>query len=199
MATVNSVDVNGTSYDIEDTEARNGVSALKTENKTTKDNISDTDQIMIRDTTEKKDKLIDYDKLADAILTKITSKQFTLDQGSKTLVQALNELNSNQAITITSVKTSIFKTEITLLKAGNIVVISYTGDTTDNVKQGDLQVIGTIPPDYVPRAKITIAPIQSTVQRIQLTFDYSGNITAYNYGNKITTQVACRYNGCYVC
>lgn len=94
MATVNSVDVNGTSYDIEDTEARNGVSALKTENKTTKDNISDTDQIMIRDTTEKKDKLIDYDKLADAILTKITSKQFTLDQGSKTLVQALNELNS---------------------------------------------------------------------------------------------------------
>lgn len=95
MATVNSVDVNGTSYDIEDTEARNGVSALKTENKTTKDNISDTDQIMIRDTTEKKDKLIDYDKLADAILTKITSKQFTLDQGSKTLVQALNELNSN--------------------------------------------------------------------------------------------------------
>lgn len=96
MATVNSVDVNGTSYDIEDTEARNGVSALKTENKTTKDNISDTDQIMIRDTTEKKDKLIDYDKLADAILTKITSKQFTLDQGSKTLVQALNELNSNR-------------------------------------------------------------------------------------------------------
>ena len=100
MATVNSVDVNGTSYDIEDTEARNGVSALKTENKTTKDNISDTDQIMIRDTTEKKDKLIDYDKLADAILTKITSKQFTLDQGSKTLVQALNELNSNCLVSV---------------------------------------------------------------------------------------------------
>lgn len=103
MATVNSVDVNGTSYDIEDTEARNGVSALKTENKTTKDNISDTDQIMIRDTTEKKDKLIDYDKLADAILTKITSKQFTLDQGSKTLVQALNELNSKKTIEIINI------------------------------------------------------------------------------------------------
>lgn len=94
MATVNSVDVNGTSYDIEDTEARSGVSALKSENKTTKDSIADKDQIMIRDTTENKDKLIDYDKLVDAVLTKITSKQFTLDQGSKTLVQALNELNS---------------------------------------------------------------------------------------------------------
>lgn len=94
MATVNSVDVNGTSYDIEDTEARSEVSALKSENKTTKDSIADKDQIMIRDTTENKDKLIDYDKLADAVLTKITSKQFTLDQGNKTLVQALNELNS---------------------------------------------------------------------------------------------------------
>lgn len=66
--------------------------------------------------------------------------------------------NSNQAITITNVKTSILKTKITLLKAGNIVVISYTGDTIDNVKRGDLQVIGTIPPDYVPRQRIVIAP-----------------------------------------
>ena len=108
-------------------------------------------------------------------------------------------LNSNQAITITSVKTNILKTEITLYKAGNIVVISYTGDTTDDVKQGDLQVIGTIPPDYVPRQKAIIAPIQSTAQRIQLSFDNNGNITAYNYGNKITVQTPCRYNGCYVC
>ena len=199
MATVNSVDVNGTSYDIEDTEARSEVSALKSENKTTKDSIADKDQIMIRDTTENKDKLIDYDKLADAVLTKITSKQFTLDQGSKTLVQALNELNSNQAITITNVKTSILKTEITLLKAGNIVVISYTGDTIDNVKRGDLQVIGTIPPDYVPRQRIVIAPIQSTPKQIQLIFENNGNITAYNYGNEITAQTTCRYNGCYVC
>jgi len=38
--------------------------------------------------------LIDYDKLATAILNKLTSKTFTLDQGTKTLVAALNELNS---------------------------------------------------------------------------------------------------------
>nr|DAV21410.1 MAG TPA: receptor binding protein [Caudoviricetes sp.] len=110
-----------------------------------------------------------------------------------------NCLNSNQAITVASVKTSILKTEITLFKAGNIVVISYAGDTIDNVKQGDLQVIGTIPPDYVPRQKIVIAPIQSTSQRIQLAFKNNGNIVAYNYGNEITAQTACRYNGCYVC
>ena len=107
--------------------------------------------------------------------------------------------NSNQAITITNVKTSILKTKITLLKAGNIVVISYTGDTIDNVKRGDLQVIGTIPPDYVPRQRIVIAPIQSTPQQIQLIFENNGNITAYNYGNEITAQTTCRYTGCYIC
>lgn len=42
--------------------------------------------------------LIDYDKLATAILNKLTSKTFTLDQGTKTLIAALNELNSKTNI-----------------------------------------------------------------------------------------------------
>lgn len=40
--------------------------------------------------------LIDYDKLATAILNKLTSKTFTLDQGTKTLIAAVNELNSKK-------------------------------------------------------------------------------------------------------
>ncbi|MFR4456357.1 MAG: hypothetical protein ACLT5C_13295, partial [Blautia hansenii] len=40
------------------------------------------------------EQLIDYDKLADAILTKLASKTFALDQGTKSLVTAINELNS---------------------------------------------------------------------------------------------------------
>ena len=51
------------------------------------------DQLLLVGATE--EKLIDYDKLADAILGKIASKNFALDQGNKTLLQALNELNSN--------------------------------------------------------------------------------------------------------
>ena len=42
--------------------------------------------------------LIDYDKLATAILNKLTSKTFTLDQGTKTLIDAINELNSNSKL-----------------------------------------------------------------------------------------------------
>lgn len=39
--------------------------------------------------------LIDYDKLADAILNKITSKNYDLDAGQMTLLAALNKLNSD--------------------------------------------------------------------------------------------------------
>lgn len=39
--------------------------------------------------------LIDYDKLADAILNKITSKNYALDAGTMTLPEALNALNGN--------------------------------------------------------------------------------------------------------
>lgn len=37
---------------------------------------------------------VDYSKLADAILGKISSKTYSLDQGTKTLIAAINELNS---------------------------------------------------------------------------------------------------------
>ena len=38
--------------------------------------------------------LIDYDKLADAILNKITSKNYALDAGQMTLLAAFKKLNS---------------------------------------------------------------------------------------------------------
>ena len=50
------------------------------------------DRILLVGATE--EKLINYDELADAILRKIASKNFALDQGNKTLLAALNELNS---------------------------------------------------------------------------------------------------------
>lgn len=62
--------------------------------------VSDTpvssDQLLLVGATE--EKLIDYDKLADAILNKLTSKNFSLDQGTMPLIRALNELNSKQTL-----------------------------------------------------------------------------------------------------
>ncbi|OUN68598.1 hypothetical protein B5G11_12600 [Drancourtella sp. An57] len=50
--------------------------------------------------------LIDYDKLATAILNKLTSKTFTLDQGTKTLIAAVNELNS-KSFSVSNIATDV--------------------------------------------------------------------------------------------
>lgn len=54
------------------------------------------DQLLLVGTGEPQ--LIDYDKLADAILNKITSKNYALDAGTMTLPAALNALNGKTLI-----------------------------------------------------------------------------------------------------
>ena len=56
----------------------------------------DADKFMLYSAEDATNKLIDYDKLADAVLNKLTSKTFGLDAGTMTLPAALNQLNSNQ-------------------------------------------------------------------------------------------------------
>lgn len=58
----------------------------------------DADKFMLYSAEDAANKLIDYDKLADAVLNKLTSKTFGLDAGTMTLPAALNELNSKKAV-----------------------------------------------------------------------------------------------------
>lgn len=65
------------------------------------------DQLLLVGTGEPQ--LIDYDKLADAILNKITSKNYALDAGQMTLLAALNKLNSESLIgNVTTIDDSTF-------------------------------------------------------------------------------------------
>ena len=61
------------------------------------------DQLLLVGTGEPQ--LIDYDKLADAILNKITSKNYALDAGQMTLLAALNKLNSDSKTKISTIQT----------------------------------------------------------------------------------------------
>lgn len=56
----------------------------------------DADKFMLYSAEDAANKLIDYDKLADAVLNKLTSKTFGLDAGTMTLPAALNQLNSTR-------------------------------------------------------------------------------------------------------
>ena len=49
------------------------------------------DTFLIHSQENDAERQVDYEKLADAILNKLTSKVFTLDQGETTLIQALNQ------------------------------------------------------------------------------------------------------------
>lgn len=60
------------------------------------------DQLLLVDAGEPQ--LIDYDKLADAILNKITSKNYALDAGTMTLPAALNALNGKSSINLLPIK-----------------------------------------------------------------------------------------------
>ena len=65
------------------------------------------DQLLLVGTGEPQ--LIDYDKLADAILNKITSKKYALDAGQMTLLAALNKLNSELLIgNVTTIEDTTF-------------------------------------------------------------------------------------------
>jgi hypothetical protein len=96
--------------------------------------------------------LIDYDKLADAILNKITSKKYALDAGTMTLTAALNALNGNSAKLNDNSESvnkhqNIGEIHIHTITIGKLVVL-----------QASLKIIGDIP----SRTKlVTNIPIKS--------------------------------------
>ena len=88
----------------------------------------DADKFMLYSAEDSANKLIDYDKLADAVLDKLTSKQFTLDQGTKTLLSALNELNSNTFRAFNLVSYDAISTD---LKSFNYGIARYSRTAND--------------------------------------------------------------------
>lgn len=78
------------------------------------------DQLLLVGTGEPQ--LIDYDKLADAILNKITSKNYALDAGTMTLPAALNALNGKSSINLLQIKAN--DSFSAALKGKNYVMIA---------------------------------------------------------------------------
>ena len=101
--------------------------------------VSDTpassDQLLLVGATE--EKLIDYDKLADAILNKLTSKNFSLDQGTMPLIKALNELNSKAS----SVQVNSLENYMKSAPAG--VLFCGCQEAIDNPRKGSMSICMT--------------------------------------------------------
>lgn len=110
------------------------------------------DQILLVGATE--EKLIDYDKLADAILNKLTSKNFSLDQGAKTLLQALNELNSNVKIDNIKYIDCGGYGVLAAFSIGKLLYCKFNGnDKTSEIEQQD---IAQLPSEYTLYSSIGV-------------------------------------------
>lgn len=92
------------------------------------------DQLLLVGTGEPQ--LIDYDKLADAILNKITSKNYALDAGQMTLLAALNKLNSDRLRNSENITSSSDLAEDVLTKCDSGEIRLFTIQSTVSVNQG---------------------------------------------------------------
>lgn len=103
----------------------------------TKSSPSTGDKVLMIGTAEEYQMLLD--DLATAVLNKLTSKTYTLDQGSKTLIAALNELNSKSLLgyklrekyienaeIVTAGTTKVIRSGVTF--SGTIPIFYYSTD-----------------------------------------------------------------------
>lgn len=80
--------------------------------------------------------LIDYDKLADAILNKITSKNYALDAGTMTLTAALNALNGKKESNLENIDSASDLAEDVLEKCHNGEIRLFTIQSTVSIEKG---------------------------------------------------------------
>lgn len=139
------------------------------------------DQLLLVGATE--EKLIDYDKLADAILNKLTSKKFSLDQGTMPLISALNQLNSNRLrfaqINHPSDSDALKKLDMPSLIFNQGQALPYLFVFTDN--RGDTDLTGGISVVYGFMYK-------NDDYGVQIAVHYGGVIRKRNKNNNIWSK-----------
>lgn len=131
---------------------------------TIKTTVADNDEIMTLDTAGKANKRLSLSTLSDWVLGKIADKVFTkLQTNNKTILGAINELNSNTKYSASLTQSQRIEIEensiqeITFYKFGrlvsafiNISVKAFHPSTTDFVDICD------IPDDYLPTHNLII-------------------------------------------
>ena len=143
----------------------------------TKDTPESTDQLLLIGDAE--EKIIDYDKLADAILNKLTSKKFEMDTGTQTIMEAIASLNGKHAkkikktvttsttntLAYTGAEITIKKNQVAILGFANTwketppVAMQITNSKTEN------SISTMVSPEitsYPNKCNIVIAPINDT-------------------------------------
>lgn len=129
--------------------------------------------------------LIDYDKLATAILNKLTSKTFTLDQGAKTLIAAINELNSKTRLTAQSISQpsnidgiEIDLWSVTVRRIGRVAYIQFNVQGTIT-KYKTVIPLFSIPEEMAPISTVIHNYITQNGEPMLLNIYTNGDVQLY--------------------
>ena len=107
----------------------------------------------------------------------------------------VSSLNANKSESIT---VSFLNSQLTFIKVGRVVQVSYLGDTVSSVATGNLGKVATLPSGFQPISNLYVLNLPLSDIKIQLNLFRDGTIEAYNYGIEISRKSTCRYTFSYI-
>ena len=120
----------------------------------------------------------------------------SLETNNKTVVGAINEINSNLTVISTAVSVSYHPARMALVKYGKVVFASLLGDWSQ-LPSGYTKV-GSLPTDYYPSNKVTMGDSPYNAPYVRIEINTNGDIETYNYGNTMTGNQNGNYSSCWI-
>lgn len=109
---------------------------------TTKTEPADNDEVMVLDTAGKANKRLGLSALSDWIIEKIANKVFeNLQTRNKTILGAINELNSNSLTHAERIAVNPSNSKSIILDDKSSYLICYSGIDSDNIKNMGFAVV----------------------------------------------------------
>lgn len=163
---------------------------------TTKTTPEDADEIMIADSKANVSKRTPFSGLWNWIAGKLATAVISqLETQNKSIIPALNELNSNQGTVNTiNISSEKLKNDCYIRKVGKIVWINYSSDIA-SVEGGTWVKVFDIPEGYRPLVT-TFIFLRSSANNTTIRIMNTGEVQYYSDG-AINRQANFQFSGCY--
>lgn len=138
-------------------------------------------KLIFVDPTTNEGGIITLENLTKQILENLTSQTFALDQGTDTIINALNKLNSK----ISAVETITINEHVTVIKNEIMVLIRIIHSGEMSGTAGEWNTIAKIPKEYAPITTLYAAGYDNTKNNfsesnlLTMKVDPSGDISIF--------------------
>lgn len=162
---------------------------------TTKTTPEDADEIMIADYKANVSKRTPFSGLWNWIANKLATAVISqLETQNKSIIPALNELNSNGIMNTTYATSEELQNDCYIRKIGKIVWINYSSDIK-SIQKRTWTKIFDVPEEYKPFAS-TFIPVRSSTSNTIIRIMNTGEVQYYSDG-EVNRQANFQFSGCY--